>query len=206
MLITTWHEKLVELYAQMVEWRRYFHQYPELSYEEVETPKKIAEILKNFDIEVRTSVGERGVVGMIRGGRAGKTVALRADFDALPIQDEKEVAYQSRIPGVMHACGHDGHTSILLGIAKVLSEMREQLSGNIVLLFQHAEEKPPGGAIAMIQDGCLDGVDVIFGTHLVSTMPFGLVGARKGPMQAAADQFEVTIHGKGGHGSAPAVS
>ncbi len=202
-MLTVWQQKLAEMYEQMVAWRRHFHQYPELSFEEVETPRKIAEILRSFGIEVRTGVGERGVVGKIRGGKPGRTVALRADFDALPIQDEKEVSYKSKVPGVMHACGHDGHTATLLGVAKVLSEMREQLSGNIVLIFQHAEEQEPGGAIAMIEDGCLEGVDVIFGSHLASILPLGLVATRKGPLLAASDNFEVTISGYGGHGATP---
>lgn len=197
------HQKLDEAFEQMVSWRRHFHQYPELSFQEVETPKKIAEILKSFGITIRTGVGGRGVVGLIDGGKPGKTVALRADFDALPIQDEKEVSYKSKIPGVMHACGHDGHTAILLGVAKVLSAVRDQLPGKIVLIHQHAEEADPGGADMMIQDGCLEGVDVIFATHLGSTMPLGWVGTRKGPMLAASDVFEVTICGKGGHGSSP---
>lgn len=202
-MLTEWHQKLDDLEAQMVEWRRHFHQHPELSFEEVETPKKIAELLRSWDIEVKTGVGSRGVVGVIHGGKPGKTVALRADFDALPIQDEKSVAYKSKIPGVMHACGHDGHTATLLGVAKVLSQGREHLQGNVVLIHQHAEESSPGGAIGMIEDGCLDGVDTIFGTHLASTMPFGLVGTRKGAVTAGEDSFEVTIHGRGGHGAAP---
>lgn len=202
-MLTEWHQELDDLEAQMVKWRRHFHQHPELSFEEVETPKKIAELLRSWDIEVKTGVGSRGVVGVIRGGKPGKTVALRADFDALPIQDEKSVAYKSKVPGVMHACGHDGHTATLLGVAKVLSQGREHLQGNVVLIHQHAEESSPGGAIGMIEDGCLDGVDAIFGTHLASTMPFGLVGTRKGAVTAGEDSFEVTIHGRGGHGAAP---
>ncbi|MDQ0889799.1 amidohydrolase [Paenibacillus sp. V4I9] len=202
-MITRLHQKLDDMYEQMVEWRRHFHQYPELSFEEVETPKKIAEVLTSFGIEVRTGVGGRGVIGLIRGSKPGRTVALRADFDALPIQDEKDVPYQSKVPGVMHACGHDGHTSTLLGVAKVLSDMREQLTGNIVLIHQHAEELYPGGASAMIEDGCLEGVDAIFGSHLMATMQLGYVGTRKGHLLAASDRFKVTICGKGGHASAP---
>ncbi|RNB89825.1 amidohydrolase [Brevibacillus fluminis] len=202
-MVTSWHQKLEEQYGQMVTWRRHFHQYPELSFEEVETPKKIAETLTELGIEVRTGVGGRGVVGIIRGGKPGKTVALRADFDALPIQDEKEAPYASKVPGIMHACGHDGHTATLLGVAKVLAEVREQLAGTVVLIHQHAEEVDPGGAIGMIEDGCLDGVDVIYGTHVGSMLPLGLVSSRKGALMAAADGFEVTIHGKGGHGASP---
>ena len=203
MLLSNLHQNLDEMYNQMVEWRRHFHQYPELSFEEFETSKKIAEILTSYGIEVRKGVGGTGVVGIIRGGKPGKTIALRADFDALPIQDEKDVPYKSKVPGVMHACGHDGHTATLLGVAKVLSEVRDELAGNVVLIHQHAEEAGTGGAILMIEDGCLEGVDVIFGTHLSSQTPLGLVGTRKGPLTAAVDGFEVTIYGKGGHGSAP---
>lgn len=165
--------------------------------------EKIAEILKSFHIDVKTDVGGRGVIGVIEGGIPGKTMALRADFDALPIQDEKRVSYKSKVPGVMHACGHDGHTATLLGVAKILSDNRDQLSGKIVLIHQHAEEKEPGGAIAMIEDGCLEGVDVVFGTHLSSQMPLGIVGTKAGAMMAAADTFEVKIQGRGGHGGMP---
>lgn len=195
--------KLEELYPEMVEIRRYFHQYPELSFHEVRTPEKIAEYLTNLGIEVRTGVGGRGVVGYIRGQKPGKTVALRADFDALPIQDEKNVAYKSTVPGVMHACGHDAHTTILLHVANVLSSMKETLSGTVVLIHQFAEELTPGGAKPMIEDGCLDGVDAIFGTHIWSTIPVGQIGYRAGPIMAAADRFEIDIIGHGGHGAAP---
>lgn len=196
-------KRLEELFPEMVDLRRYFHQYPELSFQEEQTPQKIAEYLKNMGIEVKTCVGGRGVVGIIYGEKPGKTVALRADFDASPIQDEKTVEYRSKVPGVMHACGHDAHTATLLVVAKVLQEHRHLLKGNVVLIHQFAEEVAPGGAIAMIEDGCLDDVDVIFGTHLWSTLPIGTVGYRKGAIMAAADKFTVTIHGKGGHGAAP---
>jgi len=197
------HREMEEMYDQMVAWRRHFHQYPEISYQEIETPKKIAEILTGCGIEVRNGVGQRGVVGTIIGAKPGKTVALRADFDALPIQDEKDVPYKSRVRGAMHACGHDGHTAALLGVAKVLSEHRDQLSGNVVLIHQHAEESLPGGAAEMIQDGCLESVDAIFSSHLMSTLPFGVVGTKKGAFTSSADGFEVTIRGKGGHGASP---
>ncbi|WP_214808646.1 M20 family metallopeptidase [Exiguobacterium sp. s102] len=187
----------------MVERRRYLHQHPELSFHEVETPNYIASRLEELGIEVRRNVGGRGVVGTIRGGKPGKTVALRADFDALPIQDEKAVDYRSTVPGVMHACGHDGHTATLLAVAEVLASQKEQLTGNVVLIHQHAEEVVPGGAREMIADGCLDGVDVIFGTHLWSTTQLGTIGTRVGPVMAAADKFELTLFGRGGHGAKP---
>ncbi|XJZ27019.1 M20 family metallopeptidase [Bacillota bacterium Lsc_1132] len=199
----SWNARLEELYEQMVDWRREMHKYPELSNEEVRTSAMIAEILTGFGIEIQTGVGGTGVVGIIRGAKPGKTIALRADFDALPIQDEKEVAYKSTVPGVMHACGHDGHTATLLAVAKVLSEHRDDLSGNVVLLHQHAEELIPGGARDMIKDGCLDGVDAVFGTHLWTPEPFGRLAYRKGYIMAATDEFSIKIQGHGGHGSAP---
>lgn len=195
--------RLEEVYPEMVELRRYFHQYPELSFKEENTPKKISEYLTNLGIEVHTNVGGNGVIGVINGGKPGKTVAIRADFDALPLQDEKEVSYKSKVPGVMHACGHDAHTATLLGIAKVLSEKKEEIAGKVVLIHQFAEEVAPGGAKPMIEAGCLDGVDAIFGTHIWSTVPVGQIGYRSGPIMAAADKFIIKILGKGGHGSAP---
>lgn len=197
------YKKIDELYSEMVEIRRYLHQHPELSFEEVQTPKYIAEYHNNLGHEVRTEVGERGVVAILRGGKSGPTVALRADFDALPIQEENEVSYKSKYPGKMHACGHDGHTATLLVLAKVLCSIKEELHGNVVFIHQHAEELAPGGAIAMIKDGCLNGVDVIFGTHLWATEPLGDITYRQGPFMAAADKFEIKIQGKGGHGALP---
>jgi amidohydrolase len=195
--------RLDEIYPELVRFRRDLHMYPELSFQEVDTPKKIAEFLTTLGLEVRTGVGGRGVVGCLRGGKPGKTVALRADFDALPIQDAKEVEYKSRIPGVMHACGHDLHTAALLGTAKVLSEAREELEGSVVFIHQFAEESLPGGAKPMIADGCLDGVDVIYGAHVSSDEPIGTVGVGEGHLLANADTFEIEIEGKGGHGAYP---
>lgn len=188
---------------EMVEIRRHLHQNPELSFEEVETPAYIAAYHKKLGLDVRTNVGGRGVVATLRGGKPGKTVALRADFDALPIQEENDLPYKSKMPGVMHACGHDGHTATLLVLAKVLAELKEELEGNVVFIHQHAEELAPGGALPMIEDGCLDGVDVIYGTHLWATMPKGTIGYRTGPVMAAADSFTIKVQGKGGHGAQP---
>lgn len=202
-MIKEWHEQAEQMYQQMVEWRRHLHKNPELSFQEVETAKMIAGILESYGIEVRTGVGGNGIVGKIYGDKPGKTIALRADFDALPIQDEKEVEYKSEVPGVMHACGHDGHTATLLAVAKILSENKHLLAGNVVLIHQHAEELFPGGASSMIEDGCLDGVDVVFGTHLSSRFPLGTYCYRSGYAMAAADSFEIKIFGKGGHGSSP---
>jgi amidohydrolase len=195
---------LKELEPQMINWRRHLHQYPELSFREEKTPVLIAEVLErlNFD-EVRTGVGGRGVVGVLRGSRPGAVVALRADFDALPIQDLKEVAYKSKVPGVMHACGHDAHTSQLLGLASVLAKHRDQFAGEIRFIFQHAEEESPGGAIEMTRDGAVDGVDAIFGVHLWSMYPVGKVYISPGPIMASIDDFVIEIQGRGGHGAIP---
>ncbi|MBY0085932.1 amidohydrolase [Brevibacillus sp. M2.1A] len=198
--------RLQEIYPELVTFRRDLHMYPELSFQEENTAKKVADKLASFGIEVQTGVGGMGVVGLLRGGKPGKTVALRADFDALPIQDEKEVPYKSRIPGVMHACGHDIHTSGLLGVAQVLSEFRDELPGNVVFLHQFAEELPPGGAKAMVEAGCLEGVDVVYGAHVASELPVGTVGIGDGYITAAADSFEIVLYGKGGHGAYPHTS
>ncbi|EZH65977.1 peptidase M20 [Bacillaceae bacterium JMAK1] len=191
------------IFTQMVEWRRHFHRYPELSFQEVETPKYIANLLKDLGLDVREQVGGRGVVATLHGAGEGPTIAFRADFDALPIQEENNVAYASENPGVMHACGHDGHSAALLGVAHLLTEMKEELNGKVVFIFQHAEELTPGGAIAMVEDGCLDGVDVIFGAHVSSDLELGLYNVRSGAIMAAADAFSVEIQGKGGHGAKP---
>lgn len=190
-------------FHEMIDIRRYLHMYPEVSYKEFKTAAYILNFYQDLGIEVRGNVGGNGIVAKIKGSTPGPTVALRADFDALPIQDEKDVPYKSTVPGVMHACGHDGHTATLLVLAKVLHQNRQHLKGDIVLIHQHAEEYAPGGALSMIQDGCLDGVDVIFGTHLWASEPVGKVQYRVGPLMAAADRFEITINGKGGHGAQP---
>jgi amidohydrolase len=200
-------EQLFNLLAaykdEMVEIRRHLHQNPELSFEEVQTPAFISGYHEKLGLEVRRGVGGRGVVSTLRGGKPGKTVALRADFDALPIQEETDLPFKSNVPGVMHACGHDGHTATLLVLAKVLTEMKDELEGNVVFIHQHAEELAPGGALPMIEDGCLDGVDVIYGTHLWAPLPMGTVGYRTGPVMAAADSFTIKVQGKGGHGAQP---
>ncbi|WP_368653223.1 M20 family metallopeptidase [Ornithinibacillus sp. 4-3] len=197
------HKELEEIFPKMVEIRRDLHENPELGFEEVRTPQVIADYLRSLDIDVRTEVGGRGVVGTLKGGKPGKTIALRADFDALPIQDEKDVEYKSKVPNKMHACGHDGHTATLLGVATVLAKHREELEGTVVFLHQHAEEIAPGGAKPMVEDGCLDGVDYVFGAHLSSTTPCGTINYCEGYTSAAADAFEITINGKGGHGAHP---
>lgn len=202
-LKTELFDKLENTFPEMVDFRRDLHMYPELSFQEEMTPQKIAAFLVDLGLAVKTGVGGKGVVGILRGGLPGKTVALRADFDALPIQDEKDVPYKSRIPGVMHACGHDIHTAALLGVAKVLSEVKDKIKGNVVFIHQFAEEVIPGGAKAMIEDGCLEGVDVIYGAHVSSLNPNGTIAVREGYSMAATDRFEIEVVGKGGHGATP---
>ncbi|MEH7123095.1 amidohydrolase [Bacillus sp. JJ1503] len=198
--------RLEEIYPELVSFRRDMHMYPELSFEEVNTPVKIADFLQSLGLEVERQVGGRGVIGRLKGGKPGKTIAFRADFDALPIQDEKDVEYKSRIPGVMHACGHDIHTASLLGVAKVLSEVKEEISGNVVFIHQFAEEQIPGGAKSMIEDGCLNGVDAIYGVHVWSSLPVGTIGIIDEYAMAAGDKFDIKIIGKGGHGAKPQIT
>jgi amidohydrolase len=190
-------------FTDMVELRRHLHMYPELSFHEVNTPKLIAQRLTSFGIEVKEKVGGNGVVGFLKGAFEGPTIALRADFDALPIQDEKDVPYKSKIDGVSHACGHDIHTAALLGLAESLAAIRDSLHGNIVFIHQFAEEVVPGGALAMVKDGCLEGVDFVYGAHVSSINDLGTVSFCEGYAMAAADFFELTIQGKGGHGASP---
>ncbi|WP_263707618.1 M20 metallopeptidase family protein [Shouchella tritolerans] len=197
-------KKLETLQAQVIEWRRHLHANPELSFEEVETPAFIVQKLKEIGFtDIRKQVGGRGVVAKLHGKKPGPTIAFRADFDALPIHEENDVSYASTKPGVMHACGHDGHTAALLGVAATLFNQVEELCGTIVFLFQHAEEKPPGGAREMIADGCLEGVDAVFGAHVSSQIPLGQINASPGAVMAAVDAFTVNIQGKGGHGAHP---
>lgn len=197
------YDILEQHYEEMVSIRRFLHENPELSHEEVETPKYIAEYHRTLGHEVRVGVGGRGVVAKLVGGKPGKTVALRADFDALAIQEQNDVPYKSKVEGRMHACGHDGHTATLLVLAKVLNKIRDRIEGTVVFIHQFGEEIAPGGAIPMIEDGCLDGVDAIFGTHLWASEPLGRVSLKSGAFMAAADAFYIDIKGKGGHGAKP---
>ena len=197
------YQQLEEIYPEMVEIRRDLHMHPELSFQEKRTPAFIAEYLERLGMEVKTGVGGNGVVGYLKGGKPGKTIALRADFDALPITDEKKVEYRSQVSGVMHACGHDIHTAALLGTAKVLSTIKDEIPGNVVFLHQHAEELAPGGAKSMVEDGCLDGVDEVYGAHVEVNYPVGQVAVNDGYVQAASDAFDITVHGRGGHAAEP---
>jgi amidohydrolase len=186
----------------LVEWRRDFHRHPELAFEEQRTSDVVRKFLGSLGIEVR-ACGRTGLRGVLRGGKAGRTVALRADMDALPVAEIADHDYLSGNPGVMHACGHDGHMAILMGAAKVLAGQREELPGKVVFLFQPSEERPPGGAKLMIEEGALDGVDRVFGLHLWQPMPTGFIGLRAGASMAQADNFEVVVKGRGGHASQP---
>lgn len=197
------HNSIDNSYSEMVEIRRYLHQHPELSFQETKTAQYIADFYKELDIPYKTKVGGNGVIATLKGGKPGKTVALRADFDALPIQDEKDVPYRSKVAGVMHACGHDGHTSTLLTLAKVIKEYQEELPGTIEFLHQHAEEYSPGGAKPIVDSGAIDHVDAVFGTHLWATTPLGVLQTSKDVFMAGADRFEILIQGQGGHGAYP---
>ncbi|MBP1947321.1 M20 family metallopeptidase [Virgibacillus litoralis] len=197
------HKQLDALYPEMVEIRRYLHQYPELSFHETKTAQYIADFYEKLGIPYQTNVGGNGVIATLKGDKPGKTVALRADFDALPIQDEKDVPYKSKVDGVMHACGHDGHTATLLMLAKTMTSFQEDLPGTIVFLHQHAEEYAPGGAKPIVESGAIDHVDAVFGTHLWATTPFGVLQTTKDVFMAGTDRFTITIHGQGGHGAYP---
>ncbi|NJM06053.1 amidohydrolase [Candidatus Gracilibacteria bacterium] len=193
------------LQDEIVAIRRDLHMYPELGFQEFRTAQIVAEQLGALGYEVQTGVGKTGVVGLLGSGDPDqRTVLLRFDMDALPIQEENDVPYRSQTPGVMHACGHDAHVAVGIGVAKLLAKHRDELNGTIKLMFQPAEEGL-GGAMAMIQDGVLDGpkVDVALGLHVASQLPLGMAVVRSGPMMAASDKLQITVRGKGGHAAHP---
>lgn len=201
---------LEQLYAgldhmgpRLIEIRRYLHAHPELSRQEANTAAYIAAFYEGKDCSVRTSVGGHGVVVDISCGTPGPTLALRADFDALPVHEETGLSFASQNPGVMHACGHDGHTAYLMVLADVLIGMKDQLAGSIRILHQPSEESAPSGARAMIEDGCLEGVDNVVGIHVMSTMDLGSICYHAGPVQSGCAGFKVSFKGQGGHGSMP---
>ena len=197
------HQSIDNMYSEMVEIRRYLHQYPEVSFQEFKTAQYIADFYEKLEIPYEKNIGGNGVIATLKGAKPGKTVALRADFDALAIQDEKDVPYKSKNPGAMHACGHDGHTATLLVLAKVMKEFQDELEGTIVFLHQHAEEETPGGAISIVGSGKLDDVDAVFGNHLWATSTLGNIETKPGVFMAGTDRFEITILGQGGHGAYP---
>ena len=188
---------------QVIEWRRYLHQHPELSFQEEKTAKFVYDTLASFGGLELSRPTANSVVARLIGEKPGKVLAIRADMDALPILEENTFEFVSQNPGVMHACGHDGHTAMLLGTAKVLSGLRAEIAGEVRFLFQHAEEVWPGGAEEMVQAGAMDGVDMVIGIHLWSPLEQGKVGVIYGPMLASPDTFWITVNGKGGHAAMP---
>jgi amidohydrolase len=197
--------EVVQLTESMIDLRRILHQWPELGFQEKRTSALVAERLQALGIEVRTGVAQTGVLGTLRGNGAGKTVLLRADMDGLPIEEASGAPYASQNHGVMHACGHDGHTAILLTTARVLAQRRQQFAGTVKFAFQPAEELPPGGAKKMIEEGVLEQprVDATFGLHLWNGLPVGKIGVDEGPIMASVDRFDIVIQGIGSHGAYP---
>ncbi len=205
---------------KVIDWRHHFHQFPELSNREFKTAEKIAEHLKNLGLDVQTGIAHTGVVGILKGNQPGKVVALRADIDALPVTERNNLPFKSEVTttflgsetGVMHACGHDTHAAILMGVAEILTKHKHLLNGTVKFIFQPAEEGPPpgenGGAKMMVEEGVLSNpdVDAIFGLHISSQLPVGSIAYRPGGIMAAADSYTIEVNGKGSHGSTPWTS
>jgi amidohydrolase len=202
--------------ADLISWRRHLHQNPELSNREVETAKYVAEKLRSFGLEPQTGIAKTGVVAVLKGGRPGPVVALRADMDALPVREEVDLPFASKATGeyegnkvgVMHACGHDTHVAMLLATARVLTQMKDRLPGSVKFIFQPAEEgapagEQPAGADAMVKEGVMQNVDAVFGLHVFANVPTGQITYRSGPFMAASDSFEIIVKGRQTHGSAP---
>lgn len=208
-LLSEIQRRAQDYHAETVERRRYIHAHPELSFEEQATSDYVAQFLTDLGLIPQRDIGGHGVVAMIEGTKSpsDQVIALRADMDALPILEANEVPYCSTNPGVMHACGHDVHTSSLMGTAKILTELKDQFSGKIKLIFQPAEERVPGGASLMIRDGVLKApqVHAIIGQHVQPYIDCGKIGIRSGMYMASADELYITIHGKGGHAAHPAT-
>lgn len=192
------------LHGQLIQWRRQFHQYPELGFQEQLTAAHIGETLTRLGIDHTTGIAKTGIMALIDSGKPGPVLGIRADMDALPVTEENEVDYRSRHQGKMHACGHDGHTAIALGTAQYLAQYRDSFQGQVKILFQPAEEGP-GGAKPMIEAGVLENpkVDAIVGLHLWNDLPVGKVGIKTGPVMAAVEHFECQLFGQGGHGAMP---
>lgn len=191
------------LEQQLVNWRRHLHTYPELSFQEIETSNYVYKILEQFPNLELTRPTPTSVMARLIGDSPGKVLALRADIDALPITEENDFSFTSVNPGVMHACGHDGHTAMLLGVAQILSERKDSLNGEVRFIFQHAEEELPGGAQEMVKAGVMEGVDYVVGSHLDASLPTGQIGIIYGPAMASPDTFRLTLTGKGGHAASP---
>lgn len=188
---------------EVVGWRRHLHAHPEVSFHERETADFVFQTLQRFPGLELTRPTQYSVVARLAGGQPGPVLALRADIDALPITEENEVTYVSQHPGAMHACGHDAHTAMLLGSAKVLSTLRDRLRGEVRFIFQPAEELPPGGAQPLCDSGAIDGVDAVVGGHVWTPLPVGALAVKPGPMMASSDTFELVIRGRGGHAAQP---
>ncbi|MDW8159344.1 MAG: M20 family metallopeptidase [Bacteroidia bacterium] len=193
------------IFPKVVAIRRQIHQYPELAFEEYQTAKLVADFLKELGLQVQEGVAKTGVVALLKGAKPGRVIALRADMDALPIQEANPVEYASCINGKMHACGHDAHTASLLGCAAILTTLKDELPGQVKFIFQPSEEKEPGGASVMIQEGVLKNPapQAIIAQHVASYLPVGKIGIRAGEYMASADEIRIVIRGKGGHGAQP---
>ncbi|HMC02372.1 MAG TPA: amidohydrolase [Flavobacteriaceae bacterium] len=210
-------QQFADIETKVIEWRRYFHEHPELSNHEFKTAEKIAEHLRSLDIEIQTGVAITGVVGLLKGDHPGKVIALRADIDALPVTERNSLPFKSVVTseflgektGVMHACGHDTHIAILMGVAEILSKNKDKIHGTVKFIFQPAEEGPPpgeeGGAPLMIKEGVLENpkVDAIFGLHIRSNSPVGEITYKPGGFMASVERFVVNVKGKQTHGSRP---
>ncbi|TLM77287.1 M20 family metallopeptidase [Microbulbifer harenosus] len=210
-------KQLVQTENKVIEWRRHLHQNPELGNREFETAKYVAAHLKSLGMEVETGIAHTGVVGFLKGGKPGPTVALRADMDALPVTEQVDIPFASKAKteyngeevGVMHACGHDTHVAMLMGAAQVLAGMRDELAGNVLFIFQPAEEGAPdgeeGGAELMLKEGLFKKYKpaVAFGQHVTSSLPAGMIGYRSGPLMASSDEFRINVKGRQTHGSRP---
>jgi len=209
--------KSTSILPKVIEWRRYLHEHPELGNREIKTAEYIASHLKEWGIEVTTGVGKTGVVGLLKGGKPGPVVALRADMDALPVAERGDLPFKSKVVAeyngqqvpVMHACGHDSHVAMLMGAAEVLASMKKDIAGSIKFIFQPAEEGPPaneeGGAPLMVKEGVMDNpkVDAIFGIHINSLIEIGKISYKSGAFMASSDWFTIKIKGKQTHGSTP---
>jgi amidohydrolase len=202
-LFNTLDEMAEKIKEDVIGWRRHLHEHPELSFEEEKTAQFVFETLASFGNLELSRPTKTSVMARLIGDYPGKTIAIRADMDALPIQEENTFDFASKNPGVMHACGHDGHTAMLLGTAKILSGLKEEIHGEVRFFFQHAEELYPGGAEEMVQAGVMDGVDLVIGAHLWTPIEIGKVGVVYGAMMAAPDTFWITVKGHGGHAAMP---
>ncbi len=198
--------EVIAVRDDVVAWRRHLHAHPELGFQEHETARYVAQVLQEIGGLEITHPTATSVLARLRSTRPGRTIALRADMDALPVAEETGLPFSSQVPGVMHACGHDGHTAILLGAARLLSARREDLGGEVRFIFQHSEELAPGGAQELVAAGVMDGVEMVAGEHLRSLLEVGQVALSSGPVQAAADEFRISIKGEGGHAAYPQLA